>query len=124
MATASLLSSPVVAAVNETINNKTSKDMKKVIIINASPRKNMNTAQLLKEAQEGAESVGAETESIAPMFFHGQVKSYASLDTLQVKDYSRYAMRAFDDAAKRERHERQFPIDLQECFKMGAELSK
>lgn len=27
--------------------------MKKVIIINASPRKNMNTAQLLKEAQKG-----------------------------------------------------------------------
>ncbi len=38
--------------------------MKKVIIINASPRKNMNTAQLLKEAQKGAESVGAETEYI------------------------------------------------------------
>jgi multimeric flavodoxin WrbA len=213
--------------------------MKKVIIINASPRKNMNTAQLLKEAQKGAESVGAETEyidlfdytftgcrsclackrrdgernkcfwkddlspivgrilaadaviigspiyfsqptayfralwerlafpvlsydggelsyydgklnvgfiwtmnaygdyyekgtkpaldmteSTAPMFFHGEVKSYASLDTLQVKDYSRFAMRAFDETAKRKRHDRQFPIDLQECFKMGAELSK
>ena len=55
--------------------------MKKVIIINASPRKNMNTAQLLKEAQN-------------------------------------------DEAAKREHHDRQFPIDLQECFKMGAELSR
>lgn len=213
--------------------------MKKVIIINASPRKNMNTAQLLKEAQKGAESVGAETEYIdlfdytftgcrsclackrrdgernkcfwkddlspivgrilaadaviigspiyfgeptasfralwerlvfpvlsydgdvlsyydgklnvgfiwtmnatgdyyekgikpalavtentAPMFFRGEVKSYASFDTLQVKDYSRFAMRGFDETAKRERHDRQFPIDLQECFKMGAELSK
>ena len=38
--------------------------MTKTIIINASPRKNMNTAQLLKEAQKGAESVGAETEYI------------------------------------------------------------
>ena len=36
----------------------------KAIIINASPRKNWNTAQLLKEAQKGAESVGAETEYI------------------------------------------------------------
>ena len=36
----------------------------KTIIINASPRKNMNTAQLLKSAQKGAESVGAETEYI------------------------------------------------------------
>jgi len=36
--------------------------MKKVIILNASPRKNFNTAKLLKEAQKGAESKGAETE--------------------------------------------------------------
>lgn len=36
--------------------------MKKVIFINGSPRKNFNTAKLLKEAQKGAESVGAETE--------------------------------------------------------------
>jgi multimeric flavodoxin WrbA len=36
--------------------------MKKVIILNASPRKNFNTAKLLKEAQKGAESVGAEVE--------------------------------------------------------------
>lgn len=36
----------------------------KTIIINGSPRTNWNTAQLLKEAQRGAESVGAETEYI------------------------------------------------------------
>ena len=36
----------------------------KTIIINASPRKNWNTAQLLKEAKKGAESGGAETEYI------------------------------------------------------------
>ena len=36
----------------------------KTIIINASPRKNWNTAQLLKEAQRGAESVGAEVEYV------------------------------------------------------------
>ena len=38
--------------------------MKKVIILNASPRKNWNTAKMLKEAQKGAESVGAEVEYI------------------------------------------------------------
>lgn len=38
--------------------------MKKVIILNASPRKNFNTAKMLKEAQKGAESVGAEVEYI------------------------------------------------------------
>lgn len=35
-----------------------------VIFINGSPRKNWNTAQLLKAAQKGAESVGAATEYI------------------------------------------------------------
>ena len=36
--------------------------MKKVIVLNGSPRKNFNTAKLLKEAQRGAESTGAEVE--------------------------------------------------------------
>ena len=36
--------------------------MKKVIILNGSPRKNFNTAKLLKEAQKGAEQAGAEVE--------------------------------------------------------------
>ena len=36
--------------------------MKKLVILNAGPRKNFNTAKLLKEAQKGAESIGAEAE--------------------------------------------------------------
>lgn len=36
--------------------------MKKVIIVNGSPRKNFNTAKLLKEAARGAEESGAEVE--------------------------------------------------------------
>ena len=36
--------------------------MKKVIILNCSPRKNFNTAKLLNDAQKGAEQAGAETE--------------------------------------------------------------
>jgi len=35
---------------------------KKIIVLNGSPRKNFNTAKLLKESQKGAESVGAEVE--------------------------------------------------------------
>lgn len=38
--------------------------MKKIIAINASPRKNWNTAQLVKAAAEGAASAGAEIEVI------------------------------------------------------------
>ena len=63
------------------------------------------------------------TEDTAPMFFKGKVKSYASLDTLQVKDYSKFAMGAFDEATKKERHDTQFPIDLKECYELGKELS-
>lgn len=74
--------------------------------------------------ENGIKPALAVTESTAPMFFHGEVKSYASLDTLQVADYSKFAMGAFDPEAKQERHNIQFPIDLQECFKMGEELSK
>ena len=36
--------------------------MKKVILINASPRSNFNTAKMLQEAKKGAEQAGAETE--------------------------------------------------------------
>lgn len=36
----------------------------KTIILNGSPRRNWNTAQLLQEAKKGAESVGAEAEYI------------------------------------------------------------
>ena len=36
----------------------------KTIVINASPRRKWNTAQLMKEAANGAESVGAEVEYI------------------------------------------------------------
>lgn len=38
--------------------------MKKIIAINGSPRKNGNTAELLKHALKGAEEAGAETEFV------------------------------------------------------------
>ena len=214
--------------------------MKKTVIINASPRKNWNTAQLLKEAQKGAESVGAEVEYVdlydldfkgcrsclackrkdaernkcywkddlsplidrilaadsviigTPIYFGEptsefralyerllcctmsydtagegsyydgnvqvgliyamnapkeyyetgmrpalqnmemvfkmilkcDVRSYAALDTTQVSDYSKFAMGAWDPEAKKAQRESQFPVDLQEAFKMGAEMSQ
>ena len=208
----------------------------KTILLNGSPRKNWNTAMMLKEAQKGAESAGAETEYIdlfdlsytgcrscmackrkggercrcfwkddlspvidhifaadaliigspiylgdvtsqvhglierlhfcalsyddysnyftgkvstgiiltmnAPKAFYniayrkkagelarsfkslnGSVEVYACCDTLQVKDYSRYNMAAFNEAHKKEMREKQFPKDLERAFRMGAELS-
>ena len=38
------------------------KNMKKIVAVNASPRTNWNTAQLVKEAGKGVESVGIEIE--------------------------------------------------------------
>ena len=38
--------------------------MKKIVIVNASPRKNWNTAMLLKEAEKGARESGAEVEYV------------------------------------------------------------
>lgn len=208
----------------------------KTIIINASPRKNWNTAQLLKSAQKGAESAGSETEYIdlydlkftgcrsclackrkgaerckcywkddlsplidkitqaqsliigSPIYFgeptaqfrallerllfvmlsydnystyftgkvnvgliytmnasgayvetlikpmaknmeglfrflNGTVKTYLSCNTTQVADYSKYSMAGFDVEKKKETREKQFPIDLEEAYKMGRELA-
>ena len=74
--------------------------------------------------EKGIKPALSVTESTAPMFFKGKTESYVSLDTLQVKDYSKFAMRAFDPEEKRQHHNEQFPIDLQECFKMGERLSQ
>lgn len=208
----------------------------KTIIINASPRKDWNTAKLMKEAQKGAESVGAETEyvdlydltftgcrscmvckikdmqrckcywndDLSPLinkvyeadtlligipiymgepasqykafverliftalsydggnyfegkinvgliytmnaskeyyesdykdkfadfeglfnFLNGKIDIYASCNTLQVNDYSKYNMGLFNEEDKINSNKTQFPIDLDEAFKMGANLSK
>ncbi len=52
---------------------------KKIIILNASPRKNKNTATLLKEAQRGAESMGAEVEyvNLVDMNYKGCMSCFA-----------------------------------------------
>ena len=42
------------------LKNLLDEDRMKTVIVNGSPRKNWNTAQLLKEAQRGAEEAGRE----------------------------------------------------------------
>ena len=53
--------------------------MKHVVILNGSPRKSFNTAQLLKEAQRGAESSGAEVEyiNLVDLNFKGCMSCFA-----------------------------------------------
>ena len=57
-------------------------------------------------------------------FLNGKFKSYPVCDTLQVMNYSKYNMAGFSQEAKQKQNLLQFPIDLQEAFKIGAELSK
>lgn len=55
---------------------------------------------------------------------NGEVKIYPVLDTLQVRDYSKYRMAAFDEEHKKEYRKAHFPTDLENAFKIGAELSR
>jgi multimeric flavodoxin WrbA len=70
----------------------------KVIAINGSPRKQWNTATLLKKALEGAASVGAETELIHlySLNYKGCISCFAC-KTIGGKSYGRCAVK--DDLA-------------------------
>jgi len=57
-------------------------------------------------------------------FLNGEVRTYAACDTLQVKDSSKYSLAPFSEADKKEVHEKQFPVDLKEAYRIGAELSR
>ena len=65
-------------------------------------------------------------ESSAQIFhmLNGEVEIYPVFNTLQVNDYSKYSMAAFDEKNKKLNHEKQFPIDLETAFKIGTRLSK
>lgn len=49
------------------------------------------------------------------------LNSYA---TYQFKDYSRYDANLFSEQERRERHETQFPVDLQNAFDLGVRLAE
>jgi hypothetical protein len=53
----------------------------------------------------------------------GTVEYITSCDTYQFDDYSKYHAPMFDPAHKKMRRERQFPIDCENAYKMGARLA-
>ena len=55
---------------------------------------------------------------------NGSVDVYACCDTLQVKNYDEYNMASFNEEHKKEVHEKQFPLDLKNAFRMGAGLGR
>ena len=57
-------------------------------------------------------------------YLNGEIKSYPVCDTLQVGDYSKYNMGGFSQELKEKQLVLQYPKDIEEAFKIGAELSK
>lgn len=57
-------------------------------------------------------------------YLNGEIKSYPVCDTLQVGDYSKYNMAGFSQELKEKQLVLQYPKDLEEVFKISAELSK
>ena len=63
-------------------------------------------------------------ETMMKAMLKGDVRCYAACDTMQVGDYSRYSLGAFSEETKKAHHDEQFPVDLKEAFRMGAEMSE
>ena len=63
------------------------------------------------------------TEGMIARMLNGEVRTLAACDTVQVDDYSKYAMGRFSEEAKKAHRDAQFPKDLEAAFRMGAELS-
>ena len=76
---APIASNKAIAGLSEENNNSERKNKMKVIVLNGSPRTNFNTAQLLKQAQKGAESVGSEVEyyDLVKINFKGCMSCFA-----------------------------------------------
>ena len=55
---------------------------------------------------------------------HPHSEILCSYETLQFKDYSRYDMNLFSEEQRKERHETQFPVDLQNAYDLGARLTE
>jgi multimeric flavodoxin WrbA len=55
--------------------------------------------------------------------FGGTVEYYLATDTLQFNDYSKYQSGQFDENAKRQRHNEQFPRDLENAYEIGKRLA-
>ena len=80
----------------------------------------MNMPKELYDTYRGSIEFSANSLSM----LNGEVKVYPVFNTLQVRDYSKYSMAAFNEEDKTAYREENFPIDLENAFKIGAELSK
>ena len=56
-------------------------------------------------------------------FLMGNAEYMTAVDTMQFDDYSKYSSEMFDGAAKRARHETEFPKDCERAFALGKKLA-
>lgn len=110
---------------------------KKIVAVNASPRKGWNTDTLIDEAIRGAEAAGATVEKF-DLFrmerfkyyqqtlssFVGPTETLISGNTLQLTDYSKtdWPWTYFDIEDKKARHETVFPQECKMAFEKGEAL--
>lgn len=57
------------------------------------------------------------------MYF-GNAVHMVSTETLQASDYSKYHLAGFNEAERKERREKVFPIDCQKAFELGKSIAK
>ena len=55
---------------------------------------------------------------------NGDVVLYPCYNTLQVSDYSKFNMSSFDENVKKKTHDELFPMDLQNAYNLGYQLSR
>lgn len=89
--------------------------MKKIVIIDGGPRRNMNTAQMLESVAQGAESAGAEVKT---------VRLYDMDNTYQVKNYGNYELAGFSEEAKQQWRNGHWEEDLQKAFEAGRKMAE
>lgn len=78
-----------------------------------------------KEIRErGVHEVLKADENTTARILHAKVTTYFSYETKQFNDYSKYDCDMFDPAARIKRHEEVFPIDCENCFILGADLTE
>jgi hypothetical protein len=77
--------------------------------------------------KEQAESMGLADHLNKTKFFmemvFGPCEMQACYDTLQYTDYKAHGNVLFDGEAKKQRHEKEFPKDLEQAFELGRRLA-
>ena len=85
LAAVSIVAAPVLAGTGQQDNKKIS-HMKKIMIIDGGPRRNMNTAAMVEAFAEGARSAGAEVKHVRPSRKHRTICTVEKQKTTEQRE--------------------------------------